>query len=256
MMTMSTTRTGARTVLVCAILALPSIGVPTTVGRAVAAPPPEVRPQPNPHGQREILMLFSEDVTQPWTQRIAQGVGEVVMHRAPGPVLYYEYIDIARFREPGDLVAFRDWLKTKYATRDIDLIVPLGEPAMAFVASYRATLFPRADVYFLSLRPPDGFFVSHIPYAGGIVLEDNLPATLVVLKAMLPGTRRVAVVSGASQSEQAWAGSVPDIVQRADLEFVKVPLLPIPELLKYVGRLPEGTILLVLGPIVDSNALT
>ncbi len=233
--------------------AAPTSPAPRTADSAVRSLAEFPSPQPDPSVQQEILLLFSEDPTAPWTGRFAEGFADVAERNAPVPVLYFEYLDIARFHDNADVEAFRTWLVSKYQRRDIDIVVPIGEPAMQFVADHREQLWPQAGVYFLATHRPDATMRQRLGGAGGLVMEDHLQSALEVMSRVLPDTNRLALARGVSPAEAEWSRSAPEVARRLSLEFVDLAGLSMAETLARVRQLPRHSLLLILGPLVDSQ---
>ena len=71
-----------------------------------------------------------------------------------GPVDIYEAtMDAARFSEPEKEGPFVEYLKSRFEGRPLDLVVPIGAPAVRFMAKYREVLFPKTPIIFMGVEP-------------------------------------------------------------------------------------------------------
>jgi hypothetical protein len=57
--------------------------------------------------------------------------------------IYEESLDLARFAVPETEAAFADFLEQRFGGRRLDLVVPIGAPAVTFAARYRNVCFRR-----------------------------------------------------------------------------------------------------------------
>jgi signal transduction histidine kinase len=204
--------------------------------------------------QPAILLLAVDDQTRPSVQNIVEGFKDVVLADATPPILYFETLDAVRFPEPAHLERFRTWLRDKYRDRRIDLVVPIGEDAVYFLASQRGEPWPDVPVLYTEAGGLTHDVSEQLPLATGFVFEDHFPAALGVIKAILPDTQHVVMVYGASQVERQRAGGFADKVRASNLGLEASDLvgLPMNDLLAQVGQLSERTILFLGAPQRDS----
>jgi PAS domain S-box-containing protein len=150
------------------------------------------------------------------------------------------------------LLAF---LEERIRKSSIDLVVPIGAVAARFAYRHRDDLFKDLPILALGPEPrmlPDDFLDRRTTMVGAPV---DVPALMDDLLQVLPETRRVAVVFGASQLEKAWA----DVFRRefaryaGRVEFDWLVGLPVPRLLEEVRRLPPGTPVLHALFLVDPD---
>ncbi len=221
-----------------------------TATRAIAA---QERAPSNPDTRPRVVLLFSEDPTQPWTQQIAEGFAEVAMADPHSPVLYYEFLDAIRFGDEQHLAAMRDQFSAKYSQLKVDIVVTSGESAMKFLARYRDTLWSGAAVFFLASRQPDAATLAGLGGASGLVMGDNLAATLAALKQILPDTKRIVSLRSKSAVEEEYMQTMRDVVRHAGLELVEIGGMTVPDLLARVARLPSGTLVFFFAPLVDAT---
>ena len=113
-------------------------------------------------------------------------------------------VDAARFGEPMQEAAFVNLLQKRFAGRRIDLVVALAFPAAQFVTRYRERLFGTAPLLITGiderrLRPE--FLTKDtavLPY------KIDPPGFVEGILAVLPDTKNIAVVLGASPLERFW----------------------------------------------------
>src|SRR5262245_27747542 len=194
-----------------------------------------------------VLILDSTDSSEPVAQSFDQEVREVLTERAAHPVDFYtEFLDALRFQgafHENELVAF---LTRKYADRRPDIIVTVFPEAFAFIERHRAELLPFTSVVFVGV--PDDLLRARVPGPGmtGVLTRVDFPGTLELALRLQPGTKRVAVVTGATDFDRWWRVRAEAALKTyaGRLEAQYLDALPIPDLLQAVAALPPGTIVL------------
>ena len=149
--------------------------------------------------QKKVLVLYS-------TRRDAQisVVGDREMPRildqglTEGLDFYSEYIDQARFIDPGYETAFRDFLRLKYGGQRFDLVIAIQNTAIQLFDTYGPELFPDTPMVFFT----DSGAVRRTPNSTGVVIELDLRGTLVFAEALQPDLRQVFVVSGTAPGDK------------------------------------------------------
>ena len=70
------------------------------------------------------------------------------------PVDIYEVpLDMARFPNPGFEKPLADFLEQRFAGSPVDLVVPVGAPAVSFAAQHRERLFAETPILFMGADP-------------------------------------------------------------------------------------------------------
>jgi PAS domain S-box-containing protein len=121
------------------------------------------------------------------------------------PVDIYEAsLDAARFAEPEREPPFVDFLKFRFEGRALDLVVPIGAPAVRFVSKYRDTLFPSVPVVFTGVDPrllPNDALKTNTTL---VTQRVNLPGMVEDILQLQPSTTNIVVIFGASPLEKIW----------------------------------------------------
>ena len=117
-------------------------------------------------------------------------------------------VDAARFGEPKEEGPFVKLLQQRFAGRKLDLVVALASPAASFVTRYRERLFGATPVLITAidqrrLRPE--FLTKDtavLPY------KVDLPGFVEGILRVLPNTKNIAVILGASPLEKFWVAEL------------------------------------------------
>src|SRR5262245_58021969 len=188
------------------------------ISLAGASPLGTAPPGPITNSQRSVLFLSSDDFTRPYVRLMFETFGEALQTAPESPAVYFESVDSLRFQEPQYLDNVREWLRHKYESRAIDLIVPIGEPVVQFLADGHGEPWPTAQVLYLEVASMSVETRTALPHTGGLLLEEHFGAAMATIKSVLPATKRVALVYGASNVERSRFSGYANKVRAADLD--------------------------------------
>src|SRR5262245_5017249 len=196
-------------------------------------------------GQPRVLVVYSTRQDTQLPLLTDRDLPRILNSRLSRPVDYYaEYIDAARIPTLQQERAFRDYLRTKYRTQRFELVIPMQDVAWNFVRKYRSALFPRTPVVFSSRNRN----VPRPANSTGVVSEINLRGTLDFALTLQPETKRVFVVTGASNRDKVYENlaraQLRGFESRVGLTYLAG--LPRTELEQRVATLPEKSIVYYL----------
>lgn len=225
----------------------------TTSGVVVGAQE-ESKPQAEASApQRGVLFLAVEDFTRPYVRLMFESFSDEVLRAADAPAIYFESLDSTRFEQKGYMDDVREWLRRKYRDRRIDLVVPISEDALVFLADAHGEPWPTARVLYLEAGGVRVDVPTMLPQAGGILLTDHTLDALAVIKTILPDTKRVAMLIGASALEKLRWRSFADKVRMAGLEPIELAAMSMDDSLAALSRLPPETVVFILQPAIDAR---
>ncbi len=215
---------------------------------AAGAQAPAALPRP------AILVLFVDDSSQQWIRDMSDGIALVAQRLgAKAPVLYFEYLDTVRFDDPDQRPALRRWLQDKYEDRDISLVVTVAPAALEFAAEARDDLWPDAGVLFTSYTVPVPDRVLEHPKSAAISFEWGFDRAVTVMKTVLPGVRRVAVVEGSSDLEITRQARNVEALKQAGVEVLELSDLTVDGTLRSVAHLPGDAAVFIASGQVDAD---
>src|SRR5262245_26992662 len=228
-----------------------AIGLGVLAGFAVR----EARADDNPLGKRykTILVLSAEDLTRPWVQQFIEGVRDAVQKADSSITIYNEFLDGARFATPAYVDELRTWLGQKYRDRAIDLIIVQGRQGVEFLAAKGGEPWPGVPIVWGEAGGLRHDVSQQLRETAGVSYERTLTPVLRVIRAILPQTRRVALVYGGSSLERERFGNYATVLQQTDPDLEPIDLggLPMDELLRRVARLPEDAVVMNLSVQFD-----
>jgi PAS domain S-box-containing protein len=193
---------------------------------------------------KQVLLFHQELGSRPFRARFNATFVDAIRADSAVPVdIYEEAIEPERFGTGDQPRLITSYLKDKYASRPIDVLVVVGTRALEFARANR-TIFG---------NPP---IVASVPGPGdiGAADEENITGlhgggwiggTLDLALGLRPMTRRLVVIDGSRLN----SGEIQTQVERqmkgrAGLELAYLRDLPLDALLEQVGRIPKESIVL------------
>jgi PAS domain S-box-containing protein len=190
---------------------------------------------------RQALLLYS------YESDFASHNAFATMFRPELSRLFGEPIDFievslqaARLNPSASKESIVNEVRSTLPRRRLDLVVPIGGPAAVFAQTYRQQLFPTTPML---LAGVDRRFVQNRAPAANdaaVAVEHDPPQMIETILRLLPDTRTVFVVIGASQFEQFWLKELKRGLRRFEdrLTFIWTNALSFEEMLKSCASLP------------------
>lgn len=171
--------------------------------------------------------------------------------------LYEESLELGRFAEPAREAPFVDFLKTRFEGYPLDLVMPVGAPAVKFVAQHREHLFPNTPIVFAAAEPrlvPPEWLRTNTTL---VTQRVNLPGMIEDILQMQPDTTRVVVVFGASPLEKFWVEECRREFQpfANRVEFAWLDALSLDEMEKQLATLPPHSFILFVMFTMDATGV-
>jgi len=203
--------------------------------------------------QHGVLFFAVEDFTRPYVRLMFEAFSDELLRAPDAPAIYFESLDSTRFQEKDYIDDVREWLTRKYRGTHIDLVVPISEDALVFLAEARGEPWPTAKVLYLEAGGVRVDTATALPQAGGILLTDHTVDALSVVKTILPDTKNVAMLIGASALERLRWREFATKVRMTGLEPIELAALSMEDSLAALSRLPPQTVIFILQPAIDAR---
>ena len=156
-------------------------------------------------GPKRVLMLHSFGPRfKPWSD-YAQTIRSEISQRWHSPVAFLDHslMNAQQDDEPSEAV-FVEYLRTLYVNRPVDLIVAIGAPAAAFIQRYRQRLFSKTPMVFTAVEQRRVQYEKLTENDTVVAVAHDFPAAFETILRVLPLTKTIAVVNGASPNETFW----------------------------------------------------
>jgi signal transduction histidine kinase len=201
-----------------------------------------------------VLVLLPGQPGLPAASAMATGIRAVLLTEWAFRVsIETEHVDVARFASPDvEERRLRTVYGAKYGGQRFDVIVAALPEPFHFVLRARDELWPGTPVVVCGLdertvrdlNPPPGFAV--------LTIRFDVEGTVRAARALLPETRHVALVGGASPPEQVYHDLIRQAVSTVGgLDVIDLTRLPIADALARVSSLPEHTVIVQSSYQVD-----
>ena len=191
-----------------------------------------------------VLHSFGREF-RPWSE-YARDIKTELERQSPWPLDIQEHALLtARFNNPGPEAPFVEYLHSLYQGAMPDIVLSIGAPAARFAQKYRAKLFPDTPLVLTAVehRLIDRADLSDNDVV--VAIRNDFMAAFENILQLLPDTRSIAIVVGASPLEKFWVGEVKrelkPLGERAELVWYSD--LSFDEILKRASKLPEHTAL-------------
>jgi len=207
-------------------------------------------------GPRRVLVVTSFGTRFAPFEAFAAALRTGIVDGWPGPVEFFETpLEIARFEAPAEEEPFAGYLRSLVANRKLDLVVTIGFPAASFVTRWQP--FPEAPTLIAGLERRQA---ADLTIAGNELLVTAVydpPAVVENALRLLPDTKRMAVVLGASPVERYWRGELErDLASFAGrLAFDWWDGLTLDGMLQKAGAMEPGSAILYATLRVDAAGI-
>jgi len=168
-----------------------------------------------------ILHSFGRDF-RPWGQ-YAKSIREQLDRLSPWHLDIQDHsLVAARFDDEDPQTAFVSYLKALNTRHPPDLIVSIGAPAANFVQRNRSNLFPGAPMVLTAVEQRRVDSANLSPDDSVVAVAHDFLRSFNTILQVLPATKRIVVVNGASPNEMVWRR---EIQKDADLFAGKVEFI-------------------------------
>jgi signal transduction histidine kinase len=196
---------------------------------------------------RHVVLLFDERTELPGLALLNDDFLQTLRSGSADPVeVYTEEMDLSRFRSDTYSAHFRDYLRLKYAAKNIDLAVAAMGPSQDFLVKDGKDVFPGTPIVFCGIdkRELDNLVLPS--YATGVLVKREFHPTLELALRLHPETKKIVVVSGTSEFDTRLVDQAKAEFHSFEdrLTFTYLSDLPMPKLLAELSILPPRTVVL------------
>ena len=190
---------------------------------------------------KRVLMLHSFGLRfKPWTD-YAQIIRSEITRTAQRSVDFHDHSLLnARLNDDTSDGPFVDYLHALYAEKPPDLILAIGAPAANFVQRYRQRIFPGTPMLFTAVEARRVQYDKLTEDDTVVAVAHDFPASFENILRVLPRTKTIAIVNGASPNETFWLGELrretAPLTGRVKLKFYNE--LSFEDILKDAANLP------------------
>lgn len=202
---------------------------------------PTVRSEP-----KRVLVLHSFGREfRPWSE-YARSIKAELERQSPWPLDVQEHTLLtARFNNPGPEAPFVEYLQSLYQGQLPDIVLSIGAPAARFLQRYRGKLFPETPMV---LTVVEHRLVNRLDLTDKdvvVAVRNDFMVVFDNILHVLPDTKTVAIVIGASPLEKFWIDEVKRELKPLEgrIGLLWYSDLAFEEILKRASKLPPHTVL-------------
>ena len=197
---------------------------------------------------KNILVLHAYEGNAPIFLGTDKGVSNTLQSGGISSLhQFFESLELRRNPGPEHRKLLVEQMRMRYGHRKLDMIITVYPEALEFVLKDCSDILP--DVPILALYLPQGFdlpktdrpIIGHAP-------EPDILGTLEIALKLVPGAKRVYIVSGAHEVDRRIEDQTRGISKKWEgrLEFLYLSHMPFEEMLATVSSVPPGSIILAL----------
>lgn len=196
---------------------------------------------------KRVLLIFSDARNLPGNVLLEESIRTEMTSGSTNQVeLYSESIDAGNFPTPRHYQVFRNYIQNKYAGQNLDLVMMLTARGLQLVREFPpvpATNLPSIFVVISDLDAPE--WPGGQPFTG-IFQRFDVHGTIKFILQLQPETRRVVVVCGTSQADNAVLQRIKQAAAGVEgVTFEYWNDRPIAEVYQAAKTLPPDTVILV-----------
>ena len=206
--------------------------------------------------QKQVVILYTHRTLTPINADWDRGIRSALAAEFDEPVdVEIEYLNLVRHRDAEYVRSWIELLKTKYATRPPDVVIPVYVPALQFTIENREVLFPKTPIVFCSAPPLMAQRAHALPHVTGVAFRLDYSGTLSAAMKSHPNRKRLILLSGISAPERAATQAAQEAMKSLNtgLEIETWEGLPVGLLIQKLQADEEKTIALMLTYDEDSD---
>ena len=207
---------------------------------------------------KTIMILYSVGREfRPWDEW-ARTIRSALDRQSPWPLDVQEYSLVkARTDAVNPEIPFLEYLQVLYKDHPPDLIICVGAPAASFMQRHRQQLFPGAPVLFTSLKSRRIQYSSMTDNDTVVAVTHRFDALFESFLKILPETKTIAIVNGASPGERFWRDEMIRELRPLEgkVEIRWYDKLSYEDALKQLAALPEHAAIFWYQMVVDAAGI-
>ena len=192
-------------------------------------------------------MIFSEARDLPGNVLMEQAARqEMLIHSTNDIEFFTESLDASRFHNPGYSTVFADYIRSKYSSQKVDLVMMFMSRNFNLANAMSTALptnIPSVCVVLNDMEVPAS--AGGRPFTG-IFQRSDIPGTFKFIFRLQPETRRVVVVGGVSPNDQTTLARISEMARTVDgVKFEFWTNQPVDKVCRDAQTLTAGTVILL-----------
>jgi signal transduction histidine kinase len=207
---------------------------------------------------KRVMMLHSFGLRfKPWSE-YAETIRSEINRQSQRPVDFLDHSLVnARVNDEQSETPFVDYLSALYVEHPPDLIIAIGAPAATFVQRHRQRLFAKTPMILTAVDQRRVQYEKLTENDTVVPVRNDVPALFENILHVLPLTKTIAIVNGASPIERFWTEQVrrelAPLTSRVELKWYNE--LPFEDILKDAEGLPPYSAIFLVQMAVDASGV-
>ena len=201
-----------------------------------------------PGQKHQVVLLYDERTSLPGLATLDAALTEELEADSRGEIeIYREMMDLSRFGDESYPLLLRDYLRAKYAGKDIDVVVAILGPSLDFLLTNGDQVFPGAQIVFCGIDRRE-LGTRRLPSnVRGVLLKREFAPSLDVVLRVHPATERIVFVAGTSEFDRRLVEQAKEEFRpyESRLDITYLTDLPLARLLQELSQLGPRTIVMV-----------
>jgi len=194
-----------------------------------------------------VLVLYWDEKDHPANEEFERRFQAAMRSATSGPLEFYsEFLESSRFPGENQSKLLHDYIRQKYADRNIDVVVPNASAPLEFLFKYRRGFLPHTPIVFGATNYPSAAQLKSGAGATGIVFVNSYRKTIDLALRLHPRAEHVFIVSGTPAHDKVY-----EKIARGQLKGYETKVaityltdLALEELKAKIKNLPERSVVL------------
>jgi signal transduction histidine kinase len=208
---------------------------------------------------KSVLVIHQWDENLVWYGEFITEFSAAFRANSPDPIaIFSEHLDLGRFKGAAQQETLHNYIRQKYAEREIGIVVSVGPSALSFGVSLRAEMWPEAAFVFAAATEAAVARLNLAADMTGSIVELSAPEMIGMARALVPDLQRVVLLGDPWDEKDIHHNIKRDLPAAAagGIEVVDLTGLALPEIRRRVAVLPERTAILYTPIFVDGAGNT
>lgn len=203
-----------------------------------------------------VLVLYPYDERIAATTVAGEAIRARLIQATGGKIdLFSEFLDLSRFPEDHYIERMAQFLAVKYADRQLDVVIALGELSAKFIVTHRALIARNAKILAAGFNRSTARRIKLPADVIGVFTEFKILKTAEMARRLQPEARHLFIIGGSSEFDRWWLETARTDLATFSKAYQTTYLedLTIEEFVSRASRFPRDSIVLALSILKDRS---
>ena len=207
---------------------------------------------------KSVLVVHQWDENLVWYGEFITEFSATLRANSPEPIaIFAEHLDLGRFKGASQQETLHNYIRQKYAERDIGVVISVGPSALPFAVAIRAEMWPEASLVFAAATDAAIAGLNLAAEMTGSIVELSAQEMIGTARALVPNLQRVVLLGDVWDDKDIHHNIKRELPAAAGgIEVIDLTGLALPEIRRRVAVLPERSAILYTPIFVDGAGNT